>query len=109
MEWQLQQVTRERDWLKDDTDERFREMNSKLLQLMTERDAAVLLTEDMEQELCRLSQELDDLTDAVDIATTKRPVAKHHTRTTTDDSAKMPNGNKKRKMDQLPFANSVLQ
>ena len=102
MEWQLQQVTRERDRLKDDTDERFREMNSKLLQLMTERDAAVLLTEDMEQELCRLSQELDDLTDA-DIAATKRPVAKHHTRTATDDSGKMPNGNKKRKMDQHNF------
>ena len=102
MEWQLQQVTRERDRLKDDTDERFREMNSKLLQLMTERDAAVLLTEDMEQELCRLSQELDDLTDA-DIATTKGPVAKHRTRTTRDDSGKMQNGNKKRKMDQHNF------
>ena len=65
MELQIAQLTFERD------------------QLKLERDEALLLTEDMEKELYRLSQELDYFTDSGRTSTSQK--MQKNDRTTTDD------------------------
>jgi hypothetical protein len=103
----LQQATRKGDQLKlpVDTDQRFNEMNSTLLQMtrerdqmIVERDEAVSLTEDMEREICCLSQELDYFTNAASgtTCTTKRRIERRIR--VMDDNGTVPNEKKKQRL-----------